>query len=146
MVARRGWLTETDLRDALAFTKPLPGSTVVQVVAFLGWRLGGWPGALISSLAFIFPAAVMMTAAAAIAAVLPDAPWIAGALAGVQIAVIGLLGSAMWKLARSEAAGWLLNSVLGAAFVAGFFINAALIVVGAGLGGMAAERWNSRSD
>ena len=40
LVERRGWATAEDVRAALAFTKPLPGSTVVQVVAFLGWRLG----------------------------------------------------------------------------------------------------------
>jgi uncharacterized membrane protein len=44
LVDRRGWLAPSDLKDALAFTQPLPGSTVVQVVAFLGWRLRGRAG------------------------------------------------------------------------------------------------------
>jgi len=40
LVERRGWLEACDLKVALAFTKPPPGSTVVQVVTVLGWRLG----------------------------------------------------------------------------------------------------------
>ena len=43
LVERRGWLRASDVTEALAYTKPLPGSTVVQVVTFLGWRLAGCP-------------------------------------------------------------------------------------------------------
>jgi chromate transport protein ChrA len=39
LVERRGWLRASDIIEALAYTKPLPGSTVVQVVTFLGWRV-----------------------------------------------------------------------------------------------------------
>ena len=46
-VVRRGCLTSADVRDALTYTKPLPDSTVVQAVTFLGWRLAGLPGALV---------------------------------------------------------------------------------------------------
>jgi hypothetical protein len=34
LVERRGWLRPSDITEALAYTKPLPGSTVVQVVWF----------------------------------------------------------------------------------------------------------------
>ena len=56
LIERRGWLRSYDVSEALAYTKPLPGSTVVQVVTFLGWRLGGWPGALIATVIFLLPA------------------------------------------------------------------------------------------
>src|SRR5947209_3409865 len=62
---QRGWLRSSDVAEALAYTKPLPGSTVVQVVAFLGWRLCGWPGALVATVMFLLPAFAIMTAAAA---------------------------------------------------------------------------------
>lgn len=142
LVERRGWLCERDVSDALAFTKPLPGSTVVQVVVFLGWRLGGWPGALVGTFAFLLPSATLMAAAAALSAALPEAPWVEGALTGVQVAVVGLLAAAMWKLARGEAEGRALTLVLLAAFGLGFFVNAALVVAGAGALGVL---WGVRS-
>src|SRR3954462_9752491 len=89
LVTRRGWLEQRDLSDALSFTKPLPGSTVVQVVTFLGWRLRGWPGALIATVAFLLPATALMVLAAAGAAALPDVAWVRGGLTGLQVAVIG---------------------------------------------------------
>jgi chromate transporter len=140
LVEKRGWLTSADLSEAMAFTKPLPGSTGVQIVTFLGWRLLKWPGALLATVAYLLPSLTMMTTAAAGFAALPDAPWVHGAVNGVLIAVIGLLAMAIWRLARSEAGTPLLAGVLVAAMAAGFFVNAAIVVVGAGLFGIA-MRW-----
>jgi len=132
LVSRRRWLATTDVRDALTYTKPLPGSTVVQVMTFLGWRLAGLPGAVLGTVAFVAPAAVLMAAAAASTAALPDTPTVHGALLGLQVAVVGLLASALGRLLRSEARSPLLAVTAVAAAGAGFVVNAALVVVVAG--------------
>ena len=140
LIDRRGWLRSSDVTEALAYTKPLPGSTVVQVVTFLGWRMGAWPGAIVATIAFLLPALVLMTVAAAAVLALPDAPWVGGALTGLQMAVVGLLGAALWHLARSEAGSGLLLIVLLIAFTAGLFVNAALVVAAAGAIGVVVDR------
>jgi chromate transporter len=142
LVDRRQWLKESDISEALAINQALPGSTGIQVVAYLGWRLRGWPGALLAAAAFIAPAAALMVVAAAATLALPDQPWVNGALMGVQICVVGLLASSMWRLARSEAKSRPLTAVLLAGCMLGFFVPALIVVVGAGLLGalMAAER------
>ena len=142
---RLGWIRPSDVSEALAYTKPLPGSTVVQVVTFLGRRLGGWPGAIVATIMFLLPAAVIMTVAAAAVFALPDAAWVRGALTGLQVAVIGLLGAALWRLARSEAGTLTLTAVLLAAFGAGFFINAAILVGTAGVIGVVVDRTKNRA-
>ena len=140
LVERRGWLRAGDVSEALAYTKPLPGSTVVQVVMFLGWRIGGWPAAIVATAMFLLPAFAIMTAAAAAVFSLPDLPVIRNALTGLQIAVVGLLAAAMWRLSRSEAASIPLGAVLVTAFAAGLFLNAALIVAVAGIIGIGFDR------
>lgn len=140
LVERRGWLRSSDVTEALAYTKPLPGSTVVQVVTFLGWRLAGWPGAIVATAMFLLPAFAIMTIAAAAVFALPDAPIVRSALAGLQVAVVGILAAAMWRLARSEAGSVPLMIVLIAAFGIGVFVNAALVVGVAGLIGVAFDR------
>lgn len=137
---RLGWLRPSDVSEALAYTKPLPGSTVVQVVTFLGWRLGGWPGAIVATVMFLLPAAAIMTCAAAAVFALPDVAWVRGGLTGLQVGVVGLLGAAMWRLARSEASTLPLTIMLLAAFGAGLFINAAIVVAAAGVIGVAVDR------
>lgn len=147
LVRRRGWVTSVDIRDALTFTKPLPGSTVVQVVTFVGWRLGGMPAAVLATIAFVAPAAVLMVAAAAATGAVPDTPATRGALLGLQVVVVGLLAATTARLLRSEAATpWLaVTAILAAA--AGFVINAAVVVVAAGFAAVAVtltrHRWRS---
>jgi chromate transporter len=145
LVKTRGWLQSGDIAAALAMTKPLPGSTGVQVVTFLGWRMGGWPGAILASVAFVLPAFAIMTIAAGAVFALPEAPWVRGALTGLQVAVVGILAGVCWRLARSEAPSALLGAVLLAAFAAGFFVNAAVIVVAAGVLGVTLDRVKTRA-
>jgi chromate transporter len=140
LVERRAWLRPGDLGEALAYTKPLPGSTVLQVVTFAGYRIAGWPGAIVATIMFLVPSFAMMTAAAAVLFALPEAPWVQGALTGLQVAVVGVLAWAMWQLARSEAGTAPLSTVLLAAFAAGLWVNAAAVVVAAGLIGVALDR------
>ena len=140
LVERRGWLRSSDVTEALAYTKPLPGSTVVQVVTFLGWRIGGWPGSIVATTMFLLPAFAIMTIAAAVVFALPDAPVVRSALAGLHVAVVGILAAAMWRLARSEAGSVLLMVVLIAAFAIGVFVNAAIVVGMAGTIGVAFDR------
>jgi len=133
LVERRQWLQQQDISEALAITQALPGSTGIQVVAYLGWRIRGWPGALVAAGAFIAPATVLMIAVAAASLALPDQPWVRGALTGIQVAVVGLIAAAMWRLARNQAKTAMLAAVLLTSCVLGFFVHAVLIVVGAGL-------------
>ena len=133
LIDRRGWLQQHDISEALAITQALPGSTGIQVVAYLGWRLRGWPGALVAAAAFIAPATALMIVVAAASLALPDQPWVKGALTGIQVAVVGLIVAAMWRLARNQAKTAMFTAVLLASCVLGFFVHAVLIVVGAGL-------------
>lgn len=43
IVERRRVISREELTEALTYTKLLPGSTVVQVVAYLGWPRSGRP-------------------------------------------------------------------------------------------------------
>ncbi|RPI42203.1 MAG: chromate transporter, partial [Betaproteobacteria bacterium] len=144
--ARRGWITDQDVAEALAITQTLPGSTGVQVVAFLGWKLAGWPGALVAPFSFVMVPAVMMIAASAGAAALPDVPAVGGALLGIQIAVVGILAANMLKMARGTAKGRVLSAVLGGGLLIGALVSAVAAVLAMGaLGACLALRNQSRT-
>jgi chromate transporter len=62
LVTDRPVLTAHEITESLTYTKLLPGSTGVQVVGYLGYRLGGWPGAALATTAFLLPAFLLMLA------------------------------------------------------------------------------------
>ena len=139
---RHGLTSHERIADALTYTKLLPGSTAVQVVAYLGWVLGGWRGAIVSTAAFLFPSVLLMVAFAYAYSMLPDLPWIIAGRRGVIAAVVGLLLLAMFRLATSSlrATSAMLVAVIAFAVGAWSQAHTALIVVAAGAIGVLRRR------
>jgi chromate transporter len=138
-VVKRGLLTLDDLTEALTYTKLLPGSTVVQVVSYLGYRLGSWPGAALATAAFVLPSAGAMLLLGwlyAAAAALPD---LAPTIAGLVASVVGILLATTYRLGKSNIKEPLTLGIAVVAFLVGAFLDlsAAFIVVAAGLVGVA---------
>jgi chromate transporter len=101
-VKDRGALTAQDVTESLTYTKFLPGSTGVQVVGYLGYRLAGWPGAALATIAFLLPAFMLMLVLAIlyeeITVLLADAA--TPALRGLTAAVAGILVATIYRLAK----------------------------------------------
>ena len=145
LVDRHGWLQQSEISEGLAFTRALPGSTGIQLVAYLGHRLRGWPGVLVAAVAFIAPATVLMILAAAFSLALPDHAVVNRALTGLQVGVVGLLAASMWRLARSEAKETARLAVLLMCAVLGFFVNAVLVIALAGAVGVLMTKEEARA-
>jgi chromate transporter len=142
LVQRQRLISREELTEALTYTKLLPGSTVVQVVAYLGARLGGWPGAAAATAAFLAPSVAMMLLLAYGYAGLGGAATVEPALRGLLAVVVGLLIVATYRLARPLLTTPLAGGLAIAAFLIGlvFRVNPAWIVVAAGIVGLLAER------
>jgi chromate transporter len=151
LVDKRNLLSKDEITEALTYTKMLPGSTVVQIVGYLGWRLGGWSGSAAATIGFVAPAFFVMLALSALYLQVSGLPGIQGALRGLNAAVIGLLVITAYNLGRSaikDLPGLFLaaTALILAAFAQ---VPLALIVVGAGLLGIAnyaAQRRREKSE
>jgi chromate transporter len=149
LIARRRLLHADDLLDALTATKLLPGSSLMQVVSFVGFRLRGWSGSAVALIAFLVPSTLAMLALAA----LRDAPWFIPALSrvshGLGAAVVGILLASVIRFARTSLRKPLAWTAALAAFVLSVTtpLAAAAIVLGAGaIGALGAMLRRRRSD
>jgi chromate transporter len=142
LVVRRGALTREDFIEALTYTKLLPGSTVVQVVSYVGFRLGGWFGSALATVAFVFPSAVVMTMLAILYVNVTDFPEVTAALNGLVAAVTGLLAATTIRLGQTNVKNIIHVLFVFAAFVAVFLlgVNSAVVVVAAGILGLVTDR------
>ena len=138
LVTKRQWLTAADVTEALTYTKLLPGSTGPQVVAYLGYKLGGWAGSAVATAAFVFPSALLMLVLAAAYVSVTTVPAMRLAINGLTAAVVGLLLATTYRLGKANIAdrtalGLALVSIVAGAVLG---ISAALIVVASGLVGV----------
>jgi chromate transporter len=122
--------------EALTYTKLLPGSTVVQVVSYLGYKLGGWSGSAVATAAFVFPSALLMLVLAAAYVSVTAVPAMRPAINGLTAAVGGILLATTYRLGKANIPDRI--SIALASIVAGAVlgIGAAVIVVAAGLLGV----------
>jgi chromate transporter len=144
LVVDRRVLTAQDVTESLTYTKFLPGSTGVQVVGYLGYRLGGWPGAALATSAFLLPAFMLMLVLAIlyeeITVLLADTA--TPALRGLTAGVAGILVATIYRLAKPAITTVTGGVVAVAACAAGVVlrINPAWIVLAAGMLGIVMPR------
>jgi chromate transporter len=145
LVKERGVLTAHDVTESLTYTKFLPGSTGVQVVGYLAYRLGGWPGAALATSAFLLPAFLLMLALSIlyeeITVLLADAA--TPALRGLTAAVAGILVATIYRLAKPTITTLAGGVIAVAACAVGIVlkINPAWIVLAAGMLGIVMPQW-----
>ena len=99
LVAKRAWIDDAGYADLVALCQFLPGPASSQVVFALGLRRAGLLGALVASLCFTLPSALLMIGVALGAARFGDlsrAPW----LHGLKLASVAVVAQAVWGMGR----------------------------------------------
>ena len=140
LVEQRGWLDRAEITEALTYTKLLPGSTVVQIVTYLGWKLGGWIGAFVATVAFLLPAFLMMLGAGIVYHSTLSIQ-LQSIISGLNAAVVGILILTTWTLARESITGLTGIAIAILSLIASvlFGINPIIVVLTAGIWGILAE-------
>jgi len=136
LVLHLQWLTDRQLLDAISVGQFTPGP-VFTTATFIGYVLGGWPGALVATLGIFLPSFVFVPLIHPVAARLRRSPLTASLLDGVNIAAVALMAGVLAQLAQHALTDWLTwGLALGAlAVLLRFKINSAwLILLGAGIG------------
>jgi len=98
-VERRDWLGDANYGDLVALCQFLPGPASSQVVFALGMKRAGLPGALVASVCFTLPSALLMLAFAygvAQASDLKSAGW----LHGLKLAAVAVVAQAVWGMGK----------------------------------------------
>jgi chromate transporter len=58
MVEVHGWLTQRDFIDVFAISRAAPGPGSIMVT-LIGWKVAGWPGALVASVGIFAPSSLL---------------------------------------------------------------------------------------
>ena len=100
----RGWLTDTQLLDAVALGQITPGP-VSTAATFAGYLLGGLPGAAAATMGIFLPGFVLVAAIGPFLERWRRRPAVRAALDGVNAAVVGLIAVVVLRLAPAATGG-----------------------------------------
>ncbi len=142
LVQKRRWVTQEEYDEAVMIGQILPGPIVVDAATYIGYRLRGWPGSIVSVVTFFLPSFLMMLALTLFYLQYGSAPQFGGIFRGIGAAVVALILSAAWRMGKPA-----LKDVRSAALMAGalvgllfFHMNVVLLVALAGAAGIALFR------
>jgi chromate transporter len=100
LVHRWGWMTEGQLLDAVAVGQVTPGP-VFTTATFIGYVLGGVPGAVLATVGIFLPSFVFVSFSGPLVPRLRKSPVASGFLDGVNVASIALMAVVTAQLARA---------------------------------------------
>src|SRR5581483_8281188 len=116
LVEARGWVSQADYLEGLAFSQLSPGPLAAQLAMYIGWLRAGSIGATLVGAAFILPSFLMAIAVAALYVHFGSLSWIQGMFYGIGAAVIAIIVRSAIKLVRTTVRNdlllWLIFAVL----------------------------------
>ena len=95
VVRERRWLTDDEFSEVLTVAQLLPGPNLVNLSAYLGYRLVGVVGSVLGILCLCLPGAALAVALSGVLAL--DRPWVQAPLRGMAVAGIVLLLLFLWR-------------------------------------------------
>ena len=137
-VQRLGWLTDRQLLDAIAIGQFTPGP-VFTTATFIGYILGGLPGAVLGTVGIFLPSFVLVALSQPLIPRLRRSAWAGALLDGVNVASLALMAGVSWRLGRAAivdpTTGGL--ALLSLVLLVRFRVNSAWLVAGGALVGLA---------
>ncbi|MFF2886351.1 chromate transporter [Paenibacillus sp. NPDC057967] len=101
-VTKRGWLDEQELSDLVSIAGSAPGGVGVNAAAFIGYRLAGIAGAVISIIGITLPTFLIVLGLSYLYVHMDGNPKVVAAMQGIQAAVIALIASAAYRMAKTS--------------------------------------------
>lgn len=136
LVQNLHWLTDKQLLDAVSIGQVTPGP-VFTTATFIGYLIGGWPAALLATLAMFLPSFVLIALIHPVASRLRQAAWTSTLLDGVNAAALALMTGVLVQLGQHALTDVLTGIValLAFALLLRFKLNSVwLILAGAVIG------------
>lgn len=97
VVTKLGWLTQSEFLAGIALGQVTPGPVVITAT-FIGYKLYGFIGALLSTVAIFLPSFIFILIAVPYLKKFQNVPWAKAALKGVNASVIGSILSSILSL------------------------------------------------
>lgn len=135
VVTKRGWLPQSEMGNLITIAGSAPGGVGINAAAFIGYRLGGIPGAVVAVMGITMPTFVIVCVLSLFYSLFEHQVKVAAALKGIHGAVIALIILAAYKMAKTALFDWTTKAVFAAALLLLLFTSVdQLIVMLGGIG------------
>ncbi len=98
------WLTQREFVDLFAITRAAPGPGIL-IVTLIGWKVSGWMGALVATLALFVPSSLLFAAVTVLWQRFSGSPWRATIERGLAPIAVGLIFAGAYAVLEATQGG-----------------------------------------
>lgn len=98
MGSKYNWFTNNELVNMIAISESTPGPIGINIATYVGYKVGGYFGAVIATLSEILPAVITITIIASLVAKLKDNPTVKKIMTYVRPCTFALLTAAFFNI------------------------------------------------
>ena len=128
VVDNKGWATYGELIDYYAIGQCTPGVIAVNVATFVGYKTKGIIGGIVATLGMVTPSLIIVGIIAAFLHGFQDYEVVQWAFSGIRAAVVALIISAIWKVAKKSLVDIFAVIIFLAVAVLSFFTDLSPVV------------------
>ena len=139
VVDRRGWIAEEEFLDLIALAQSAPGVIAVNTAVFVGYKIAGWRGVVMSVLGATLPSFLIILLIAMCFTRFREYPQVEAVFKGIRPAVVALIAAPLYKMAKAAKITWK-NAwipIAAALLIWLLGVSPVLIIVAAIVGGLA---------
>ena len=146
VVEKRKWITDEDILDIVAIAESTPGPIAINAATFVGFRVGGFFGALFATVGMVLPSFCIIIAISALLERFNEVRAVKYAFFGIRAGVLALIIKALWTLKDKAPKGIFSYLLMALAFVfATFFkVNVLYIIAGCAVVGLVSALLSER--
>lgn len=106
VVNRKKWLAEGEFIDMLAIAQSVPGPISLNTAVFVGNKVKGKKGSLVTSLGIILPSFIVILLIAIVFTEFKNNPGVERVFKGIRPAVVALIAAPLWNMGKTAGITW----------------------------------------
>ena len=145
-VVKRKWVVDDDILDIVAIAESTPGPIAINASTFVGYRIGGFFGAVAGTVGMVLPSFIIILAISFVLNSFQDVQAVKYAFSGIRAGVLALIIRALWLMYKNVEKCAVSYIVMAAAFILSAFtsVNVIIVIAGCALFGLITAYINTK--
>ncbi|HIS10859.1 MAG TPA: chromate transporter [Candidatus Avibacteroides excrementipullorum] len=137
LVRKRKWLGEKEFIDVLAVSQSIPGILAVNMAIFVGQKIVGFKGSVMSALGTVLPSFIIILAIAFAFSEFQDNEVVQRVFKGIRPAVVALIAAPCFKMSKSAGLNKknIFIPLVAVILICVLYVSPIYVIIAAGLGG-----------
>ena len=128
-VEKKRWITHDEMMQITVIAESTPGPIAINAATFIGYRVGGFWGAMAATVGVVLPSFTIIAAISYVLAAFRNVVWIQYAFNGIRAGVLALIVKALWSMYKQSPKGIFSYLIMFGAFAVTAFLPVNVVFV-----------------